>query len=170
MWQLTLQVYGYWHKTLLNYETPGRLGALQGNFFSKNPSYLWMWVGGSRSNTEKNIGKSSQNSHIPVLIFSSSIGPIPWHCALCLYTHYYQLLVIMIWALCPCQWWVSKKKGGGGWRWALLQFYFGFLEFYLTFEAAWPGPQHGGLRIVHTFNDHAIVSHGALISVIRWKL
>ena len=51
-------------------------------FFSKNPSLLRKWVGGSRSHSEFFSGKSSQNSPKPVLIFWSSIP-----CVLCLYIH-----------------------------------------------------------------------------------
>ena len=54
------------------------------NFFSKNPRLLWKWVGGSRSHSEFFfVGKSSQNSPKPVLIFRS-IGVV-YH-IFCLYT------------------------------------------------------------------------------------
>ena len=41
-----------------------------------------------------------------------------------------QLLVIMIWVFCPCQWWVSKKSLDGGWVGGVssIQVYFAFLE------------------------------------------
>ena len=38
------------------------IGALQIKTISKNPSWLWKWVGGSKSHSDFVFGKSSQNS------------------------------------------------------------------------------------------------------------
>ena len=59
------------------------LGALQRKKNSENPILLWKWVRGSRSHSDFCfVGKSSQNSSKPVLIFWSSIP-----CVFCLYIH-----------------------------------------------------------------------------------
>ena len=58
----------------------------------KNSRLLWKWVGGSRSLRIFFIGKSSQNSPKPVLIFWSSTM-----CILSVYT-----LLKVIWVFCPC--------------------------------------------------------------------
>ena len=102
-------------------------GGFAKNFFPQNPRLLWKWVGGSRFHSDFVVGKLSQNSPKPVLIFWSSIP-----CVFCL--HCYKLVVIMIWVFCTCQWWVSNKKrgwmGGGLVVWSLSNFIFYFLNLF----------------------------------------
>ena len=72
----------YWYSSLCVYlsisPSPSLLGVLQRRKNSKNPSLLWKWVEVTRNIF---LGKSSQNSSKPVLIFWSSI-----QCVFCLYT------------------------------------------------------------------------------------
>ena len=77
---------------------------------SKNPRLLWKWVGGSRSHSEFFcVGKSSQNSPKPVLIFWSSIpcvGPILSVYTLLKVVGYYDLSILTM-SMMVCQ----KKFG-----------------------------------------------------------
>ena len=50
-------------------KSEGVKGLCKEIFFSKNPRFLWTWVGGSRSHSDLFVGKSSQNSPKPVVIF-----------------------------------------------------------------------------------------------------
>ena len=71
------------------FTTHARLGALQSRKNSKNLTFLWKWVSESRSHSEFFlVGKSSQNSSKPVLIFWNSIP-----CVFCLYI--YTLLIVV---------------------------------------------------------------------------
>ena len=86
-------------------------------------------MGGSKSHSDKkNIGKSSQNSPIPVLIFCSSIPCV----SVCIYTlldivSHYDLSVLSG----SVMGFPQKKFGwGGGGGVSSIQFYFGYLDFF----------------------------------------
>ena len=80
-----------------------QLGFLEFFTFAKPPNKL------ARSHSDFVLGESSLNSPKPVLVFWSSIHPVP--CVFCL--HCLKLLVIMIWVYCPCR--SSYGCGVGGW-------------------------------------------------------
>ena len=113
---------------------------------STNPRLLWKWVDGSRSHSVfVVVGKSSQNSPKPVVIFWSSIP-----CVFCLYAllkvvGYYDLSVLSMSVMCfqkkPV--WIESGWVGGV---SCLRIFFGIFWIFYLFKA----PKHSTIQITIT--------------------